>query len=144
MPNGAILEREAGQVRGILPPLGRPDPPLAVVVLLVLGGVGRGGPAAHTVDGDLAFEFRDRVVQVRDLIPLGGAGGFVAGEFQMSAGDDQGPLGVGRGPGAGVGFVVAVPALADLPLPQPAGALCAGRSDDCPTRRSALPARYGC
>jgi hypothetical protein len=76
-----------------------------------------GGSAAESFGGDLGFS--SAMASSRSATwSHCDAGGFVAGEFQVRAGDDQAALRVGGRLRSGVGFVRAVPALADLLLPQ--------------------------
>lgn len=125
----APLDLSAGQLGGILPTSGRPLATRGgVVVALVVdaGHVRRGNPAPEPFGRDRLFHLADSVVEVFDLVPLARPRCLVTGELQMSAQQDQCLLFLGRRFRRRQRFVVAVPALPDLGLPQSAVLLGAG------------------
>src|SRR6266498_4822868 len=124
--DGARVDLLPGQVRHVLPPSCRPDPPMGrlVVLVLIIGVVvGRGDPATKSLGGNSLLDLDDRLIQVGDLVPLGGPHRLVAGELEVRPQSYQRLLSFGGRLRTGVGFVAAVPAFADLDLPQPLRAL---------------------
>lgn len=129
MPAVAPLDFAARQVRSILAPLGRAlTPPTRALADLVVTepATGRGDPTAQARSGDGFLNLPDGVIKVFDLVPLACPGRFVAGKLQMPAQQDQCLLFLGRGLRRGQRFIVAMPALADLRLPQPTVPLSTG------------------